>query len=105
MKEGEEKNYVALAAGSGITPILSLIKTTLGTEPRSHFTLVYGNRHRPSIIFKDQLESLKNRYMQRMALHHILSREKNGHPVESGKDHSPKMRRTMRQTDRSAGNG
>ena len=73
---GHRKNYLAFAAGSGITPILSLIKTTLATEPHSHFTLVYGNRHRPSIIFRDQLESLKNRYMQRMTLHHILSREK-----------------------------
>jgi ring-1,2-phenylacetyl-CoA epoxidase subunit PaaE len=70
------KHYLAFAAGSGITPILSLIKTTLATEPESHFTLVYGNRHRPSIIFREELEALKNRYMHRLALHHILSREK-----------------------------
>ncbi|MBN8852929.1 MAG: phenylacetic acid degradation protein [Sphingobacteriales bacterium 50-39] len=70
------KHYLAFAAGSGITPILSLIKTTLATEPESHFTLVYGNRHRPSIIFREELEGLKNRYMHRFALHHILSREK-----------------------------
>ncbi len=70
------KNYLAFAAGSGITPILSLIKTVLGTEPESHFTLVYGNRHRPSIIFREELEGLKNRYIRRLALHHILSREK-----------------------------
>jgi ring-1,2-phenylacetyl-CoA epoxidase subunit PaaE len=70
------KNYLAFAAGSGITPILSLIKTVLATEPGSHFTLVYGNRHRPSIIFREELEALKNRYIQRLVLHHILSREK-----------------------------
>jgi len=70
------KHYLAFAAGSGITPILSLIKTTLATEPESHFTLVYGNRHRPSIIFREELEALKNRYMHRLSLHHILSREK-----------------------------
>ncbi len=70
------RNYLAFAAGSGITPILSLIKTILATEPGSHFTLVYGNRHRPSIIFREELEGLKNRYMHRLALHHILSREK-----------------------------
>ena len=70
------KHYVAFAAGSGITPILSLIKTILTTEPESHFTLVYGNRHRPSIIFREELEALKNRYMRRLAIHHILSREK-----------------------------
>src|SRR5882757_8597865 len=79
------KNYLAFAAGSGITPILSLIKTTLATEPHSHFTLVYGNRHRPSIIFRDQLESLKNRYMQRLAIHHILSREKMDIPLNQGR--------------------
>ena len=69
-------HYLAFAAGSGITPIISLIKTTLATEPESHFTLVYGNRHRPSIIFREELEALKNRYMHRLSLHHILSREK-----------------------------
>ena len=79
------KNYLAFAAGSGITPILSLIKTTLATEPHSHFTLVYGNRHRASIIFRDQLESLKNRYMQRLAIHHILSREKMDIPLNQGR--------------------
>jgi ring-1,2-phenylacetyl-CoA epoxidase subunit PaaE len=70
------KRYLAFAAGSGITPVLSLLKTILATEPGSHFTLIYGNRHRPSIIFREQLEALKNRYMRRLSIHHILSREK-----------------------------
>jgi len=70
------KNYLAFAAGSGITPVLSLIKTVLATEPKSRFTLVYGNRNRSSIIFKEQLEALKDLYMDRFVLHHILSREK-----------------------------
>jgi len=69
------KRYLAFAAGSGITPILSLIKTTLAVEPGSHFTLVYGNRHRGSILFREELEGLKNRYMDRLSLLHILSRE------------------------------
>lgn len=85
-----QKNYLAFAAGSGITPILSLIKTTLATEPHSQFTLVYGNRHRPSIIFRDELEALKNRYMQRFALHHILSREKMDTPLNQGRITSEK---------------
>jgi ring-1,2-phenylacetyl-CoA epoxidase subunit PaaE len=72
----QSKHYLAFAAGSGITPILSLIKTVLATEPGSHFTLVYGNRNRPSIIFREELDALKNRYIHRLALHHILSREK-----------------------------
>lgn len=85
LNAAQRKNYLAFAAGSGITPILSLIKTALATEPHSHFTLVYGNRHRPSIIFKDQLESLKNRYMHRLAIHHILSREKMDTPLNQGR--------------------
>jgi ring-1,2-phenylacetyl-CoA epoxidase subunit PaaE len=80
-----EKNYLAFAAGSGITPVLSLIKTTLATEPKSQFTLVYGNRHRASIIFREQLEALKDRYMDRFVLHHVLSRETADAPVNQGR--------------------
>lgn len=86
------KNYLAFAAGSGITPVLSLIKTTLATEPNSHFTLVYGNRYRSSIIFKEQLEGLKDLYMDRFALHHILSREKTDAPVNHGRINVEKCR-------------
>lgn len=80
-----KKQYLAFAAGSGITPILSIIKATLATEPHSRFTLVYGNRNRASIIFKEQLEALKNRYMNRFTLHHILSREKTDAAVNHGR--------------------
>jgi len=80
-----QKRYLAFAAGSGITPILSLMKAILTTEPHSHFTLIYGNRHRPSIIFREQLESLKNRYMNRLSVHHILSREKVDMPLNQGR--------------------
>jgi ring-1,2-phenylacetyl-CoA epoxidase subunit PaaE len=76
LNPSHQKNYLAFAAGSGITPVISIIKATLATEPGSHFTLVYGNRHRSSIIFKEELEALKDRYMDRFVLHHILSREK-----------------------------
>jgi ring-1,2-phenylacetyl-CoA epoxidase subunit PaaE len=76
LNPGNRKQYLAFAAGSGITPVLSLIKTTLAQEPDSQFTLVYGNRYRPSIIFREALEAIKNRYMHRFSLHHILSREK-----------------------------
>lgn len=71
-----KKNYIAFAAGSGITPLLSIIKTTLATEPNSTFTLVYGNKTRSSIIFFEELEGLKNKYINRFNLIHILSREK-----------------------------
>ena len=85
LKAENRKNYLALAAGSGITPVISLLKTTLAVEPESHFTLVYGNRHRPSIIFREQLEALKNRYIQRLAVHHILSREQMDIPLNQGR--------------------
>ena len=58
----KRKNYVAFAAGSGITPVISIIETTLRTEPKSQFTLVYGNRNKNSIIFKEELEGLKDKF-------------------------------------------
>lgn len=82
---GHQKQYLALAAGSGITPVLSIIKTTLLTEPNSHFTLVYGNRNRASILFFEELESLKNRFMGRLSLLHVLSRERTDTPVHFGR--------------------
>lgn len=80
-----KKKYLAFAAGSGITPVLSILKTTLSTEPGSRFTLVYGNRTRSSIIFKEELEALKNRYMERLIIHHVLSREKTDASVNYGR--------------------
>jgi ring-1,2-phenylacetyl-CoA epoxidase subunit PaaE len=67
--------YLGFAAGSGITPILSLIRTVLAREPESRFTLFYGNRDSGSIIFKAELEDLKDRFVERLAVHHVLSRE------------------------------
>ncbi len=80
-----KKNYIAFAAGSGITPVISLIKTTLATEPQSSFTLIYGNKNRSSIIFKEELEGIKNRYINRFALHHILSREQTDAAINHGR--------------------
>ncbi len=68
-------HYVAFAGGSGITPILSLIKTALGEEPNSRFTLFYGNRDSRSIIFLEALADLKDRYLGRLELFHFLSDE------------------------------
>ncbi|MFL5335678.1 MAG: 1,2-phenylacetyl-CoA epoxidase subunit PaaE [Geminicoccaceae bacterium] len=67
--------YVGFAAGSGITPLISILKTTLAAEPHSRFTLVYGNRVTSSIMFREDLEDLKNENLGRLALVHILSRE------------------------------
>lgn len=85
LSPAHHKHYLAVAAGSGITPILSIIKATLAIEPQSRFTLVYGNRNRAAIIFREQLEALKNRYMDRFALHHILSREKTDAAINHGR--------------------
>jgi ring-1,2-phenylacetyl-CoA epoxidase subunit PaaE len=67
------KHYVAFAGGSGITPVLAIIKTTLEAEPTSRFTLVYGNRSVAAIMFAEELEDLKNRFMDRFSLYHVLS--------------------------------
>ncbi len=72
---GNARRYVAFAAGSGITPILSIIKTTLLAEPKSSFTLFYGNRASSSVIFKDELTDLKDTYMERLTLTYVMSRE------------------------------
>ncbi|MDU8910620.1 1,2-phenylacetyl-CoA epoxidase subunit PaaE [Aestuariicoccus sp. MJ-SS9] len=66
------RHYLAFAGGSGITPVLSLIKSTLAREPASRFTLVYANRAVNTIMFRDELEDLKNRYMDRLSVLHIL---------------------------------
>ncbi|QBE64401.1 1,2-phenylacetyl-CoA epoxidase subunit PaaE [Pseudoduganella lutea] len=70
-----ERNYLAFAAGSGITPILSIVKTTLMTEPRSRFTLVYGNRSSSSMMFRNELMELKDLYLGRLNLVYVMSRE------------------------------
>ncbi len=69
------KHYLAFAAGSGITPILSIIKTTLLAEPHSSFTLFYGNRASSSVIFKEELTDLKDVYLERLNLAYVMSRE------------------------------
>jgi ring-1,2-phenylacetyl-CoA epoxidase subunit PaaE len=69
------KHYLAFAAGSGITPVLSIIKTTLAAEPHSRFTLFYGNRASSSVIFRDELSDLKDTYMERLKLAYVMSRE------------------------------
>jgi ring-1,2-phenylacetyl-CoA epoxidase subunit PaaE len=81
----QARKYLAFVAGSGITPVISIIKTILAAEPESHFTLVYGNRTRGSIIFREQLEAIKNKNIHRFAVHHILSREQTDAPVKQGR--------------------
>ncbi len=91
LSSSNKKNYLAIAAGSGITPIISIIKTTLHTEPQSSFTLVYGNRSRAGIIFFEELAGLKNKYPERFTLINILSREKTDAAINFGRINTDKL--------------
>ena len=75
LEPGSARHYLGFAAGSGITPLLSIIKTTLQAEPHSRFTLVYGNRASSTVIFRDELTDLKDQYMDRLRLVYVMSRE------------------------------
>lgn len=79
------KNYVAFAAGSGITPILSIIKTHLALEPNSTFQLFYLNRTVKSIIFKEEIELLRNKYFGRFEIFHFLTKEKRNIELFNGR--------------------
>ncbi len=76
VKPDNKKEYVFFAAGSGITPVISIIKTILKTEAKSNVTLIYGNKNVSSIIFKEELEALKDKHLERFRIYYILSREK-----------------------------
>jgi ring-1,2-phenylacetyl-CoA epoxidase subunit PaaE len=91
LNESNSRKYLAIAAGSGITPILSIIKTTLLAEPLSEFILVYGNKNTGSIIFKEEIEALKNKFVGRLQLIHILSREKTDAPISHGRIDAEKL--------------
>ena len=73
--ESQRRSYIAFAAGSGITPILSLLKAGLGIEQQSQFTLLYGNRTSSSIMFLEQIAALKDRYIGRLQIYHFLDAE------------------------------
>ena len=81
---GAKRHYLGIAGGSGITPILSIMKTVLGREPHSRFTLIYGNRSLKSTMFKEEIEDLKNRYLARLVLHHVFSDEHTDAPISHG---------------------
>lgn len=92
LDQNDSRKYVMFAAGSGITPILSLIKTILRYEPKSTITLFYGNKAVSTIIFKDELDDLKNQYIHRLEIHHVLSREDQGTDWLKGRIDTEKVR-------------
>ena len=88
---GAQRLYLGIAAGSGITPLLSIIKTVLAREPHSRFFLLYGNRTTQSILFRGALEDLKDRFLDRFALTHVLSREAQDVAALSGRIDAAKI--------------
>jgi ring-1,2-phenylacetyl-CoA epoxidase subunit PaaE len=88
-----QRHYAAIAAGSGITPVLSLVTTGLAVEPRSRFTLLYGNRYARSVMFAEELADLKDRYPTRLHLVHVLSREPREAQLLSGRLDADRLRR------------
>lgn len=75
LSPASRKHYLAFAAGAGITPVLSIVKTTLNAEPHSRLTLIYGNHASSSVMFREELAELKDIYLERFNLVHVMSRE------------------------------
>lgn len=96
-KETNANTYVAFAAGSGITPIMSIMKSVVELEPNSQFILIYGNRTSNSIIFKEEIEDLKNANINRLEVHHILSREDLGSDLLHGRINAEKVAQCGKQ--------
>jgi ring-1,2-phenylacetyl-CoA epoxidase subunit PaaE len=90
------RHVLAVAGGSGITPILSIVKTLLATDAQARVTLLYGNRSAATTMFKEELEDLKNRYLTRLVLHPVFSREVMDSPVHAGRLDAQKIATFLR---------
>jgi ring-1,2-phenylacetyl-CoA epoxidase subunit PaaE len=88
--------HVGFAAGSGITPILSIVKGTLAREPGSRFFLFYGNRTTDNIMFLEALEELKDRFIDRLSIFHVISGEEQDIPILHGRLDGDKVRVLLR---------
>ena len=92
LDKSHAKDYLGFAAGSGITPILSMIRSVLEAEPHSRFVLFYGNRKQATTMFIEDLYALKNRYPERLQLHFVFSQEEQEFPVAAGRLDAAKVR-------------
>lgn len=90
---GGSHNYLILAAGSGITPCLSIIKSILQAEPMTRISLVYGNSHTDSIMFANDIKALKDKYMERLSVIHMMSRERQDTELFNGRIDADKLAR------------
>jgi len=93
---GEARLYIGFAAGSGITPILSIIKGVLAREPKSRFFLFYGNRSTGGMLFREALEELKDRFIERLSVFHVISGEEQDIPILHGRLDGEKVRVLLR---------
>ncbi|WP_116948332.1 1,2-phenylacetyl-CoA epoxidase subunit PaaE [Jiangella endophytica] len=91
----QARHYALVAAGSGITPVLSIVSTALETEPGSRVTLLYGNRTSSSVMFLDELADLKDRHPDRLQLVHVLSREPGSTELLSGRLDGERLGRVL----------
>ncbi|WP_151719642.1 1,2-phenylacetyl-CoA epoxidase subunit PaaE [Gemmobacter serpentinus] len=91
LDETAARQYLGFAGGSGITPVLSIIKTTLAREPKARFTLVYSNRQINTIMFREELEDLKNLYLGRFSVIHVLEQEGQEIDLFTGRIDAEKM--------------
>lgn len=91
LKPDAQRNYVAFAAGSGITPIASIIQTHLEAEPKSTFKLFYINKNITSIILREEIEALKNKYMNRFEVYHFFTRQKRSIELFNGRLNEEKL--------------
>lgn len=92
LSASHQKHYLAIAAGSGITPVFSIIKSTLLAEPHSRFTLVYGNRASSAVMLRDALADLKDNFLDRLSIIHVMSREKQDIDLFNGRIDAEKCR-------------
>ena len=95
-RQDARNNYVLFAAGSGITPIFSILKTILTLEPQSTVTLFYGNKGQGEVIFREELEALKNKYLDKLNLVHVFSRENTGVPLLKGRIDAERIEKLLR---------
>ncbi len=93
---GEGRVYAGFAAGSGITPVLSILRGMLARETASRFFLFYGNRTSSDLLFREALEELKDRFIGRLSVFHVLSQEQQDVPILTGRLDPPKVRLLLR---------
>ncbi len=95
LQQGVARHHVAIAAGSGITPVLSIVASVLEAEPTSRVTLIFGNRSVASIMFLDEVSDLKDRWPDRLQVVHVLSRERQESELLHGRLDPARLRRLL----------